>query len=403
MSKNRYTAFIPVRVGSKSIKLKNIRPIAGKPLVYWTIEAACRCKALESVYVSTDGEIIRACVEELLEGFSHPEKIRFADRDPATATDQASTESAMLDFAAKVDFTHLVLIQATSPLLIGEDLEAGIRLYEQGAYDSVLSVVRQKRFNWREDGRGSYLPVNYDVEHRPRRQEFNGYLVENGAFYITSAQAFAKSHCRLSGRIGAYEMAEDTYFEIDEPSDQVVIEHFLKKRLQKEQAIPKRKNTERIRLVLTDCDGVLTDGGMYYSEKGDELKKFNTKDGVGLQLLKEAGIKRGVITGEDTQIIADRAAKLQLDLLYKGIRDKRAVLQKIIEEEGITLSQTAYIGDDINDLECIRAVGLGIAVADAAVEVREAANLVLKTKGGYGAVREAAGCILAYNQKVRGS
>ncbi len=395
MAKNRYTAFIPVRAGSKSIRLKNIRPIAGKPLVCWVIEAACSCGPISEVYISTDGEVIRRCVEEHLEDFSHPEKIRFVDRDPATATDTASTESAMEDFVSKVDLTQLILIQATSPLLTGEDLAEGIRIYEEGGYDSVLSVVRQKRFNWTVDGAGSARPVNYDPGHRPRRQEFDGYLVENGAFYITSAQAFVQSRCRLSGKIGVCEMAEDTYYEIDEPSDWIVIEHFLEKKLKESQARP---HTDPIRLVLTDCDGVLTDGGMYYSEKGDELKKFNTKDGMGLQLLREAGIKRGMITGEDTQIVVARAEKLQLEYLYKGVKDKRRVLQEIIEREQIPLSQVAYIGDDCNDLECIRAVGLSIAVADATDAVKEAADHVLKAKGGCGAVREAAEFILRYGR-----
>lgn len=183
--------------------------------------------------------------------------------------------------------------------------------------------------------------------------------MENGAFYITSAKGLKESRCRLSGRIGICEMPEETYYEIDEPSDWLIIEHLLEKS-RKTRRIHKKK--EDIKLLITDCDRVLTDGGMYYTEKGDESKKFNTRDGMGLQRLKEAGIKRGIITGEDTRIVADRAA---------------------------------YIGDDCNDLECIRAAGLGMAVADAVDEVKEAADYVLKTRGGYGAVREAAEFILS--------
>ncbi len=392
MSKNRYTAFIPVRAGSKSIKLKNIRPIAGRPLVCWTIEAACGCQDIDEVYISTDGEVIRQCVEEHLSEFSCPEKVRFVDRDSSTATDTASTESAMLDFASKVDFEHILLIQATSPLLRSEDLKAGIGIYEKGGYDSLLSVVRQKRFCWAENSEGNCSPTNYDFNSRPRRQEFDGYLVENGAFYITSAKGLKESRCRLSGRIGACEMPEETYYEIDEPSDWVIIEHLLEKG-RKERGIHRKKAD--IKLLITDCDGVLTDGGMYYAESGDELKKFNTRDGMGLQRLREAGVKRGIITGEDTQIVVDRAEKLKLDYLYKGVKDKLSVLKEIAKKEGIPMSQVAYIGDDRNDLECIRAAGLGMAVADAVDEVKKAADHVLKTRGGYGAVREAAEFIIS--------
>lgn len=395
MIQNPYTAFIPVREGSKSIKLKNIRPIAGRPLVCWTIEAACGCDAIREVWVSTDGESIRRCVEEHRSEFSHPEKIRFADRDPATASDTASTESAMIDFARKEDFQHIILIQATSPLLSSEDLTGAVMLYEQGGYDSVLSAVRQKRFTWTKDSQGNCFASNYDYNHRPRRQEFDGFLVENGAFYITSAQAFQKSQCRLSGRVGIYEMAEESYYEIDEPSDWVIVENLLGRKEKEKKAAG---GGEPVKLLLTDCDGVLTDGGMYYSETGDECKKFNTKDGMGLQRLKEAGVKRGVITGEDTQIVVNRARKLKLDYLYKGVKDKLPVLREAAEKEGIPLSQVAYIGDDCNDLECIRAAGIGFAVADATDEVKEASDYVLKAKGGHGAVREAAEWILNHNQ-----
>lgn len=395
MSKYGYTAFIPVRAGSKSIKLKNIRSIAGKPLVYWTIEAACACEAIHKVYISTDGAIIRQCVEDQQPNFSHPEKIHFVDRDPATATDTASTESAMIDFASKVDFEHIILIQATSPLLTAQDLLAGIQTYEDGKYDSVLSVVRQKRFCWIDDGAGGFRPTNYDFNHRPRRQEFEGYLVENGAFYITSAQAFYRSNCRLSGRIGICEMPESTYYEIDEPADWIIIEHLLEKRMQPSIS---HLSADPIKILVMDCDGVLTDGGMYYSETGDELKKFNTKDGMGLQRLREVGIKGAIITGEDTAIVTNRGKKLKLDYVYKGIKDKLSVLKEIAEKEGIPLSQIAYVGDDWNDVECIQAVGMGIAVADAIDEVKEKANYILKSKGGCGAVREAAELIRSNTQ-----
>ncbi len=387
---SKYTAFIPVRAGSKSIKLKNIRPIAGKPLVWWTVEAACGCEAISEVYISTDGEVIRECVREHLSEFSHPEKVKFFDRNPATATDTASTESAMEDFAAKTPLENLILIQATSPLLTADDLTRGIEIYENDGFDSVLSVVEQKRFHWAKTENGGYAPTNYDYKNRPRRQEFDGYFVENGAFYITSGAAFKDSRCRLSGKIGICPMPESTYYEIDEPSDWVIIENLLKTKLAETSSVAPKK----IKLLLTDCDGVLTDGGMYYSEKGDELKKFNTKDGMGLEKLGEAGVKRGIITGEDTHIVTNRSNKMKLDYLYQGVRDKLSVMKEIAEKMGISLDEVAYIGDDINDVDCIKAAGLGMTVADGMQAAKDAADCVLNAKGGEGAVREAAERIL---------
>jgi len=218
----RYTAFIPARAGSKSIPLKNIKEMAGRPLVQWAIGAADGCALIDRIVVSTDSPLIEAAAAAF--GSS---KLEVHHRSPESATDTASTESVVLEYArAHDDFDALVLIQATSPLTDTGDLERGIRLFEDGGYDSVLSVVRQKRFVWEEDGDVA-VPVNYDFRCRPRRQEFDGILIENGAFYVTSRAALLASECRLSGRIGLVEMDEASYFEIDEPADWAIVEGLL--------------------------------------------------------------------------------------------------------------------------------------------------------------------------------
>jgi N-acylneuraminate cytidylyltransferase len=225
-------AFIPVRGGSKSIPLKNIKPICGKPLVYWTLKAACGCRYIDQVYVATDSDKIR----ETVEGFKIGDEAELfskavvIDRSPESAADTASTEFAMLEFARNYEFDNIALIQATSPLLTAEDLDGGFSVFHGRDTDSVLSVVRQKRFNWEIDKNGFASPTNYDVFHRPRRQEFDGYLVENGAFYITSRARLLETKNRLSGNIRAYEMDESTYVEIDEPGDWNIVEMQMKLR-----------------------------------------------------------------------------------------------------------------------------------------------------------------------------
>jgi N-acylneuraminate cytidylyltransferase len=216
-------AFIPVRGGSKSIPLKNIREIAGRPLVYWTAKAACDCEDIDIVYICTDSDRIRETVEEL--GL---DKVRVIGRSEENASDTASTESVMLEFADKYEFDNIVLIQATSPMLTGKDLNEGFKLFKLPDTDSVMSVVRQKRFHWSVDGNGYAVPLNYDPFNRPRRQEFEGYLVENGAFFITGKSKLIESKNRISGNIRVYEMDESSYFEIDEPSDWIIIEQLLK-------------------------------------------------------------------------------------------------------------------------------------------------------------------------------
>ncbi len=150
-----------------------------------------------------------------------------------------------------------------------------------------------------------------------------------------------------------------------------------------------------IKLLATDVDGVLTDGGMYYSEYGDELKKFNTRDGKGIELLKQAGIKVVFITSENTQLVKRRAEKLKVDALYQGVRDKAGVIQELTAKYGISRQEIAYIGDDINDLAALQAVGMAVTVADGLPENKEVAAYVTQARGGEGAVREMAMLILA--------
>ena len=388
---DKYVVFIPVRGGSKSIPLKNIRIINGRPLVYWTLDAAVNCPKVDRVYLCTDSDAIKAKVGEYIAQNNCGEKLKCIDRPAETATDTASTESAMIYFAdTYTDFENLILVQATSRLLTSDDLYKAICSFERNGYDSMLSAVRQKRFNWQEKD-GEFVPTNYDFRARPRRQEFDGYLVENGAFYINSRENFLRDKCRLSGKVGVHEMAEETYFEIDEPSDWIVIEHLLKKQHGKT-ADSRLKN---IKMLLTDCDGCLTDGGMYYSENGDELKKFNTKDGMGVAMLRENGIKFGIITGEKIGLVQRRALKVKADECHIGISDKLEVLDKICAKYGLTYEEIAYIGDDRNDAAVISAVGFGCSVADGMEVAKNAADYITRAKGGEGAIREVAEMIIA--------
>lgn len=371
-------AFIPVRGGSKSIPLKNIKMINGKPLVYWTVKAAASCKYIDEVYVSTDSNLIN----ETIKNFNLP-KVNVINRSLETATDTATTESAMIEFANRYDFDNIVLIQATSPLLQSIDLEGGFNLLKKQECDSVLSVVKQYRFIWNYLDNGNVMPQNYDLYNRPRRQDFSGFLMENGAFYITSKEKLINSNNRISGRILPYEMSEDTAYEIDEPNDWIIVEKLLKNR-----DIKAVENKKHIKMLLTDCDGCLTDGGMYYSNKGDELKKFNAKDGMAFYLLRKKGIVTGIVTGENIDLNRRRAEKLKVDELHMGIEDKLTVIRRIAKKRNIDMSQIAYIGDDINDLDVLKEVGFSCCPRDAVSAVRAIVDFVTESPGGTGVIRE---------------
>lgn len=164
---------------------------------------------------------------------------------------------------------------------------------------------------------------------------------------------------------------------------------------------PLLRALRQVRLFATDVDGVLTDAGMYYAESGDEWKKFNTHDGMGIKLLQRAGLITALITMEETKLVARRAEKLAIPEVHQGARDKLAVLREMVARHGMTLQEVAYIGDDINDLEALRAVGFSAAPADGLPSVRKVVDYVCRKKGGEGAVREVADLILEAQQRVK--
>ena len=374
-------AFIPVRGGSKSIPYKNINPFCGKPLVCWNIEALEACPEVDEVVVATDSDDIWNTVES-----RNYKKTTLYRRSAENACDTASTESVMLEYIhyANLEAENIfMLVQATSPLTETKHFTEALQMYDKGEYDSVITCVRNYRFFWNEDG----TSMNYDYMNRPRRQNFNGMLMENGAFYINTVGNILSNGNRLGGKIGIYEMPEYTATEIDEPDDWIILENLMRKHILAHNTSEK----PQIKLFISDIDGTLTDGGMYYSENGDELKKFNTRDGMGFGMLRKAGVKTAIITSEDRLLNLRRAEKLQLDYLVQGKREggKLAAAQSICEELGITLQDVAYIGDDINCIDLLSAVGIAACPSDAHQRVKDIPHIkVMSKKGGEGCVRE---------------
>lgn len=153
-----------------------------------------------------------------------------------------------------------------------------------------------------------------------------------------------------------------------------------------------------VKLVLTDCDGVLTDAGVYYSERGEELKRFSLRDGMGVELLRDSGLGTAIITRERSLVVQKRAEKLKLPFLFEGVRDKHAHLPEIMRATGFSAGELAYIGDDVNDLpimvEIAERGGLIAAPADAIDQVTKVVHYRTKAFGGFGAFREFADLIL---------
>ncbi|NND93253.1 MAG: HAD-IIIA family hydrolase [Flavobacteriales bacterium] len=157
-----------------------------------------------------------------------------------------------------------------------------------------------------------------------------------------------------------------------------------------------KQGSKQPKLFLSDIDGVWTDGGMYYDNDGGEWKKFNTSDSAGILFCKLLGIEVGIITGENTEIVARRAAKLNVGHLFMGVKNKLETAKELCSELGIGLDEVAYIGDDINDLKLLEAVGISGSPSNAPHYVRDKVDMVTGLKGGEGAFREFVERILAH-------
>ena len=375
-------AFVPVRGGSQSIPLKNIQEINGQPLIYWSLVSLQNSKNIDEIVVATDSTAIKNCVANF-----NFKKVKVYDREPANAQNSSSTESVMLEYIGKSKLKgtdNFILVQATNPFTTTEDFDSALAEFKKNKKaKSLLSAVRTKRFFWDLKNR----PLNYNPLKRPRRQDYAGLLMENGAFYISAVKDILKTKNRLSKPIITFEMPEYSGFEIDEPDDWTIVEKFLKK--YRGSGTGPKKSYSDIKLFLSDVDGVLTDAGMYYSENGDELKKFNTYDGMGFQLIQKMGIKVGILTKEDRNLNRARAKKLKLDYAFHGIHDKLTQLNELLKELGLTYKNVAYVGDDINDIEVLKKVAFAFCPASSIEEVLKLDGVhILKASGGQGAVRE---------------
>ena len=371
------TVFVPLRGGSRAIPGKNLRPFCGRPLMWWCLRAAQEAERVDRIVVATDSDEI----EERALGFGFS-KLEVYRRTAESAIDTAGTEAVMLEYLAAStddeDEDLFVLAQATSPFTRARDFDAALHQLAESGADSMLSCVEVRRFFWDRCG----LPINYEPAARPRRQDFEGCLMENGAFYASTVARVRQFRNRMSGVVSPFVMPSYTGLELDEPEDWVAGEALMRRHLSAE------LGSRPIRLVLTDLDGVLTDGGMYYADDGRELKKFNTVDGKAFELLRNRGIRTGIVTASASPLIGARARKIGADYLFEGAIDKLPIVRDLCAREGFELDEVAYMGDDVGDLEVLRAVGFAACPSTALDDVVDAVHYVAERGGGEGCLRE---------------
>jgi N-acylneuraminate cytidylyltransferase len=378
--------FIPLRKGSKGILNKNKRKMVGRPLFTWVLGEAI-FSDLDAIVVYTDDQDIIDFIEK---EYQWTTKVKAQLRSAESASDTASTEFAMLEFCESVayDFDLFCLLQATSPFTKREDINACLSKLKEG-YDSALTVVNTHRFLWNENG----TPINYNPLQRPRRQDFEGVLIENGAVYTTTKAALKKNQNRLGEKTGLVKMPEDSLLEIDTETDWIAVEQLLIERQKR------AKEASKITHVVLDVDGVFTDGTITYTKDGEHTKSFDMRDGMGLEILRQFEVKVLVMTSENSELVAKRMQKLKIEQVYLGVKDKYSLLQHIIKEQKLSINNFAYLGDDVNDLTNICSVGWSLAPNNATAIVKQHADIVLSKPSGAGAIREACQFIMNYNKR----
>lgn len=381
-------AIIPARGGSQGVPGKNLRPVGGIPLVARAIRACRAARRIDAIFVSTDDAAIAAAAEQAGAGIIH----RPAELAGHTATSESALLHGLDDLAERgIDTEILVFVQCTSPFIRPEDLDRGIELVTSGAADSAFSGIETYEFLWRDSDRGaepgtsSMVGQNHEAHYRPRRQDRRPDYRETGAFYVLNVAGFRQAKHRFFGTTRVVPVSELASLEIDTAEELALADAFAG--VLDAAETPDATAPIDVDAVITDFDGVHTADTAYVDQHGQESVRVSRSDGLGVSALRRAGIPFLICSRERNQVVTARAKKLRVEVL-QAVDDKRAAILDWLAEHGIDPARTAYVGNDVNDLGPMAAVGWPIAVADAHAEVRRAARVVLTRRGGEGAVRE---------------
>lgn len=411
----RTLAVIPARYASTRLPGKPLLDICGKPMIQHVCEAVGRASLVDDVLVATDDERIARAVTE------------FGGRAVMTSPDCASGTDRLVEIARREQADIYLNVQGDEPLLRPADVdklvEALLRHPQAAAATpcypisagqaldpNLVKVVRN------DAGQALYfsralIPYDRDGE---KQIQYWGHV----GMYAYRPAALAVFAAHAPGELERAEKLEQLRLlqhgigiqMVELPPCAPGVD--TEKDLERVRALLGGENAEntagaalsleerlrRVRLVITDVDGVLTDGGLYYGPDGECLKRFCAQDGLGMVLLRKAGIRVAVLSGRDCPALRRRLADLGISLFRLGKVEKRAACEDLLRESGVSPEESLFLGDDLPDLDGFTCCGLGIAVANARNQVREAAHLVLNAHGGQGAFRELADKLLHARQ-----
>lgn len=407
VSEQRVAIVIPARYGSTRLPGKPLADIAGKPMVQHVYERALQVANAQVVVIATDDERVAEAVRG------------FGGRCVMTSPEHPSGTDRLAEVMAQVDADIYINLQGDEPLVRPADIEAlasgmladasvnvgtlchPIDAHEASNPNTVKVVLA---------GNGNALYFSRSPIPYPRDAEAATYLKHVGVYayrravlaeyaslpqpMMEHAEKLEQLRLMAAGYcIRAY-VVEPTGPGVDTPEclEQV-------RALMSGQTPVAKPTLADIRLVITDVDGVLTDGGIYYDATGECFKRFHVRDGMGMRLLEENGVRVAVLSGRDSATLRKRVADLGVTLCQFGVKDKLAACNQLMAEAGVTAGQTACIGDDCIDLPAFAACGMSFAVADAPTYVKAAATQTLTAMGGTGAFREVADAILYAQHK----
>jgi N-acylneuraminate cytidylyltransferase len=386
-------AIVPARGGSRSIPGKNIRPLGGIPLLAYSIEAALKARHVDRVIVSTDDEAIAeiACKWGAYVPFLRPAAIA-GDTTPDLLVCQHAVD--WLEANAGCIPEIVIQLRTTSPLRPPDCVDTAIELLRHDeTIDCIRGVVEvsqdpHKMWRLRADGTMTPLLASDVAAYSRPRQELPRTYWQTGHIDAvrtnTIRERASMSGERIRPLVIDAEYACDIHTEADWQRTEWVLEHFDRPVVRPTAPGPFPDDP---RLVVFDFDGVMTDNRVWVGEQGDEWVACNRSDGLGLDRLRKLGLDLFVLSTEPNPVVASRCRKLGLPF-EQGVPDKAGRLRSLLRERSVAPSHVVYVGNDINDSECLRMVGCGVAVADAHPEVRRAADVILTCPGGHGAVRE---------------
>ena len=402
-------AIIPARGGSKGIPRKNIRNFAGWPLIAWSIAAAQQSNSVTRLLLSTDDEEIAAVARGY--GAETP-FLRPAEFAQDTTTDLPVFEHALKWLAEHENYRPDLVVQLrpTSPIrprgLVDEAV--GILLSHPEA-DSVRGVVpagQNPHKMWRISGEHGPMKNLLDVPGLPEpynapRQSLPPIFWQTGHIDAIRTATILEGGSMSGGVI--YPVIIDPRYtvDIDNLQDWARYEHLVATgglEIVTPGGHVRRPMPAGIKLIVSDFDGVITDGRVWVDEKGREMVAASRSDSMRIRQLRERGVEVMILSSEVNPVVGARARKMGIEAIQGvDLRQKGEVLRKFLAEKNLDASQVVYVGNDFNDLPCFEVAGWGVAVADAYPEVLRSADHVLKTNGGYGALRELCDLILKIN------